>query len=92
MGFGVSGAPEGSTGRLIFVDTFAACSNLSSSLVNVKVSGKMLSTSRLLRYDCLGNNVRREIHCLEATYVEDFLLNDHIFQLNSRVSGGISCQ
>ena len=80
MGFGVRGAPEGSTWRLIFGDTFAACSKLSSSFVNVKVSGKM-STSRLLRYganahrlDRLGNNVRREIHCLEATYVKDFFI------------------
>ena len=37
MGFGVRGAPEGSTWRLIFGDTFAACSKLSSSFVNVKV-------------------------------------------------------
>ena len=49
MRFGVPGAPEGSTWRLVFGDTFAACSKLSSSFVNVKVSGKM-SSSRLLRY------------------------------------------
>ena len=80
VGFGDLGAPEGSTGRLIFGDTFAACSNLSSSFVNCKVSGNV-NSCRLLRYcanahrlDRLGNNVRREIHCLEATYVKDFFI------------------
>ena len=41
MGFGVPEAPKGSTWRLIFGDTFAACSNLFfSTFVNVNVSGK----------------------------------------------------
>ena len=98
VGFGVPGAPEGSTGRLIFGDTFAACSNLIHRLSMSKFPEKR-NQADILRYsanahrlDRLGNNVRREIHCLEATYVKDILLNDPIFQLNFRVSGGISRQ
>ena len=55
---------------LISVDTFAECSNPSSSFVNVKVSGKM-NSKRLLQHGAkahklnrLESNVRRGIHLI----------------------------
>ena len=74
MDFGVPGAPEGSTWRLIFGDTFAACSKLSSSFVNVKVSGKM-SSSKLLRY---GANIGWIVW--ETTYAERFIAGSNLRQ------------
>ena len=68
----------GSTRRLnmeiVFGDTFAACSKLSSSFVNVKVSGKM-SSSRLLRY---GANIGWIVW--ETTYAERFIAGSNLRQ------------
>ena len=52
---------------LISVDTFAECSNPSSSFVNVKVSGKM-NSKRLLQHGAKAH----KLIVWKATYAEGF--------------------